>query len=342
MFCPKELGGAELSFRLYFLCWEALNYRYGAPVHQFPYFIISSFSSGPHENWLFASERLRREVLPGLSGGILQGAFGLTEPDAGSDPWMMKTAAVRAGSDWIINGSKQWTSWSPTADFIMVYAITDKELVAQRRGGITCFYVPTSTPGYRFESVLKVFGQIGGDEGILSFTDVRVPDDYRVGEEGHGFALAMRGVRHGRLNHAGRSLGLSRWALEKAVAYSQIRRTFGKRLCEHQTIQNYLVECAMKLYAARCMALDCTTKADAGRDLRSEISLLKVFCTETVNEIIDKCMHIHGGMGLANETHLYDALFLARIMRTAEGANEIQFRSVANSLVRGELDLSFS
>jgi len=341
MFCPTELGGAGLGTRQYFLCWEALATRYGAPINQFAYFILSSFSSGPSDVWVHASDTLKEEILPHLASGRYQGGFGLTEPDAGSDSWMMKTTAIRDGDDWVINGTKQWTSWSPTADFILVFAVTDKELVAQRRGGITCFYVPTNSPGYKFESVLKILGQIGGDEGILSFTNVRVPDRYRIGKVGEGFKVAMSGVRHGRLNHAGRSLGLARWALEKTIDYARLRKTFGKTLSQHQTIQNYLAECAIKLYAGRSMALDCAEKADRGQDVRGEISMLKLFCTNAAWEIVDTCMQIHGGMGLANETRLYDALFVLRVMRVAEGATEIQMRSVGQMLADGRLDLSF-
>ena len=194
MFCPKEFGGADLGIRLWFLCWESIFHRYGAPTNQLPYFVLSHFTGGPHEVWQHASESLKGKIIPDLSAGKLQGCFGMSEPDAGSDAWMMRTAAVRDDGDWVINGSKQWTSWAPSADFVMVYAVTNKELAAERKRGITCFYVPTIAPGFRIESIIKLFGQLGGNEAVLSFTDVRVPDEYRVGEVDKGFALAMLGV----------------------------------------------------------------------------------------------------------------------------------------------------
>ncbi len=342
MFCPKEFGGSELGIRLWFLCNESLWHRYGPPATQLPHYILSHFTSGPHEVWAHASPALKAEVIPDLANGRLRGAFGLTEPDAGSDSWMMRTTAVRDGDHWIINGSKQWTSNSPTADFIMVYAVTDRELASQRRGGITCFYVPTSTPGYRLESVIKIFGHLGGNEGILSFTDVRVPDTYRVGEVNRGFDLAMLGVRHGRMANAGRTLGQARWALEKAIDYAKVRRTFGKTLSEHQTIQNYLAECGTKLYAARAMALDCGRKADEGRDVRTEVSMLKLFATRAAFEVIDTSMQIHGAMGFANETHLFEAWCQARMTHVTEGTNEIQLRHIAKNILKGRVDLSFA
>ena len=341
MFCPKEFGGAALGMRLWFLCWEAMHHRYGTPVSQLPYYVLSRFGSGPHEVWSHASESLKRTVIPELASGRLQGCFGMTEPDAGSDSWMMKTTAVKDGKDWLINGTKQWTSWSPTADFVMVYAVTDKEQVAARKGGISCFYVPTTTPGYRFESVLKIFGHIGGEEGILSFTDVRIPDEYRVGELHRGFDLAMLGVRHGRMSNVAMAIGLGRWAMDKAIAYANIRKTFGKTLAEHQTIQNYLAESVLKLYAARMMALDCAAKADLGRDVRTETSMAKLFATRSAYEVIDKCIQIHGGMGIANETGLFEALCHARLIQIGEGASEIQLRSIAQQLLRGRIDMTF-
>jgi acyl-CoA dehydrogenase len=341
MFCPKEFGGQDLGVRLWFLCWESLFHRFGPPATQLPYFVLSHFTSGPHEVWEHASEALRAKMMPDLTSGRVQGCFALTEPDAGSDNWMMKTHAVRDGDDWIINGTKQWITWSPTADFVMVYAVTNRELATQRKGGITCFFVPTDTPGYQLISVLKVWGSIGGDEGLLGFTDVRVPDAYRVGEVDRGFDLAMLGVRHGRLANAGRTLGQARWCLEKAIDYAKVRRTFGKTLSEHDTIRTYLAESAMELYAARMMALDAAAKCDTDRDVRGEVSMLKVFATRTAFSVINRCIQVLGGMGIANETHMIEALFQARTTWIVEGTNEIQLRTVARSLLEGKFDLSF-
>jgi acyl-CoA dehydrogenase len=130
--------------------------------------------------------------------------------------------------------------------------------------------------------------------------------------------------------------------MEKAIEYAKVRRTFGATLAEHQTIQNYLADAATKLYAGRMMCLDAATKADLGRDVRTEVSMAKAFCTQAAFEIVDKCMQIHGGMGLANETKLYHAFHQARMTHVTEGANEIQKRHIAQNLMRGRVDLSFS
>ena len=270
-------------------------------------------------------DSLKAEVIPDLAAGKLQGCFALSEPDAGSDSFAMRTTAVRSGDDWLINGTKQWISWSPSADFVMVYAVTDRDMMQARRGGgITCFYVPADTRGFRVDSVIKMFGRIGGEEGILSFQDVRVPDRYRVGEVNRGFSLAMLGTRHGRLANAGRTSGLARWALDKAVAYAKIRKTFEVALAEHQTIRNYLAESAIDLYSARAMALDCAGRIDNGADGRAEVSMVKVYATQVAFRVIDRAMQIHGGMGLTNETELSDAWMNTRMTRSPRGQMNIQ------------------
>lgn len=342
MFCPKEFGGEDLGVRQWFLCWESMFHKYGPPSTQLPYFILSHFTGGPNETWNHASPEVRERVLPGVSSGQLQGCFALTEPDAGSDNWNMKTTAVRDGDHWIINGSKQWITWSPTADFILLFAKTNKELAEKRKGGITCFFVPTDTPGYKLLSVLKVWGSIGGDEGLLSFDNVRIPDSYRMGEVDRGFELAMLGVRHGRLANAGRTLGQARWCLEKAIDYAKVRRTFGKTIAEHDTIRNYLGECAIELYAARTMALDAAAKCDnESHDDRAEISMLKVFATRTAFNVINRTMQVMGGMGIANETKMIDSFHQARTTWIVEGTNEIQLRTISRYLLEDKIDLGF-
>jgi acyl-CoA dehydrogenase len=341
MFCPTEFGGANRGFRAWFLCWESLFHRYGAPPTQLPFFILSHFTSGPHEVWQYASESLKAEVIPDLASGKLQGAFALTESSAGSDSFSMTTTADRDGDDWMINGTKQWTSWGPVADFIMVYAVTNPALLQARKGGITCFYVPTNTPGYRLESVIPLFGRLGGDEARISLTNVRIPDRFRVGKVDDGFKLAMLGTRHGRLANAGRTLGLARWALDKAVKFAKERQTFGVPIAEHQTIQNYLAESAVDLYAGRAMALDCATRIDRGEDARAEVSMVKAFTTKVAFTCIDRAMQVHGALGLANETGLTEAWMNTRMTHVAEGTNEIQLRSIAQLLLSDRINLGF-
>jgi acyl-CoA dehydrogenase len=166
--------------------------------------------------------------------------------------------------------------------------------------------VPASSEGFAVESVIRLFGEIGGQEGILSYNDVWVDDSARLGELNRGFELAMMGATRGRFYNTARSVGLSRWALERSVEYANVRRTMGKPIGEHQSIQNLLADCATEIYAARMMGLDCVRRAEAGQDVRREAAMAKLFATNAATRTFDRAMQIHGGMGLTNETRLHE------------------------------------
>ncbi|MFN0146976.1 MAG: acyl-CoA dehydrogenase family protein [Dehalococcoidia bacterium] len=336
MFCPEEMGGGGLGARLSFLCWEALHHVHG-PGERFVYNSISHWASGPSRLWTRTSDEVASDVRPAVVSGELQGCFGMSEPDAGSDAWRMKTTARRDGDDWVLNGSKQWTSFSPTADYILAFAVTDPAKTEARKGGITCFYFPTSTPGFNVESVIKMFGEIGGREGILSLTDVRVPDAWRVGDLDRGFDLAMMGATSGRFYNAARSVGLSRWALECAVSYAKTRWASGKPIAEHQAIQLMLADSATEIYAARSMGLDCATRADAGQDTRREAAMAKLFATNTAVRVFDRAIQVHGGMGVTNELRLHEGWKTVRTLRIADGTDEILKRTITRELLKGNL-----
>ena len=140
------------------------------------------------------------QMLQPFMVGKTTACFGMSEPDAGSDAWAMRTRATKEGDEWVISGTKQWITNSPTADYIFVFAVTDEQLKIKRKGGVSCFIVPMSSPGLKVDSVIKLFGNIGGDEGIVSFTDVRVPASALVGELHRGFDLALAGVSTGRIS----------------------------------------------------------------------------------------------------------------------------------------------
>ncbi len=154
MFCPKELGGGGLGARAYFEVWEPISRTFGSPHTQLPYFVLAHTSTGPTALWLHASESLRAEWLPRLMAGEAQGSFAMSEPNAGSDAWMMTTTAKRDGDEWVLNGTKQWATHAPTADWVITFAVTNRERFAARKGGVTAFFVPTNTPGYRIDSIV--------------------------------------------------------------------------------------------------------------------------------------------------------------------------------------------
>lgn len=336
MFCPEEVGGGGLPLRTSVLCWEALHHRYG-PGERVMYGSISHWASGPSQLWSEVSDYLASEVRPDVVAGRRAGCFGMSEPEAGTDAWGMKTRATRDGDTWSITGSKQWTSFSTSADYILLFAVTDAEMVAQRKGGITCFYVPMDSPGVRVESVIRLFGEVGGRESILSFEDVRVPNEQRFGPEHQGFKLAMMGASNGRLYNAGRSIGLARWALERSVEYANSRQAGGHTIGEYQSIQNMLADSAVEIYAARSMTLDTAAKVDAGEDARRELAMSKLFATNAAVEIFDRAMQVHGGMGLTNELRLHEGWKTCRSIRIADGTDEILRKTIAKDLLRGHV-----
>lgn len=336
MFCPTEIGGGGLGETVEFLSWEALHHRFG-PGELLAYRAISHWASGPSTIWTKASPALQRDVLPRVMSGELQGCFGMSEPDAGSDAWRMQTRAVRDGDGWRITGSKQWTSFSPSADYVTTFAVTDAGAAEAHKGGISCFHVPTTSPGFKLESIIRLFGETGGREGILSFDDVWVDDTARVGELGRGFELAMLGATRGRFYNTARSVGLSRWALERSVEYAKVRRTMGKPIGEHQSIQNMLADCATEIYAARTMGLETAARAEAGQDVRREAAMAKLFATNMANRTFDRAMQIHGGMGLTNELRLHEGWKTVRTIRIADGTDEILRGTIAKALLRGNV-----
>jgi acyl-CoA dehydrogenase len=237
----------------------------------------------------------------------------------------------------LLNGTKQWISNSPHADAAFVFAVTDFELRSQRRGGITCFYVPMSTPGVSVDSVIRVYGEHGGNEGIVSFVDVEVGPEQLVGRHNQGFQIAMSGISNGRIFNAGRCVGLARWALERAIEYASERKTFGHPLIDNQGVAFPIADSATEIYAARCLALDCARKLDSGQRARMELAMAKSFCSETCYRTYDRAMQVHGAMGLTNEMKLYNGWHQARTQRIADGSAEIMRRLIVAELRRGEM-----
>ncbi|MEE9278348.1 MAG: acyl-CoA dehydrogenase family protein [Dehalococcoidia bacterium] len=338
LFVPAEVGGGGGDFRTYYYAWEDLYHATGAG-RIFPVWTFAHWATGPSTLHRFLDGKVREQFLPPLLSGERSSCFALSEPDAGSDVRNIRTRAVRDGDQWRISGTKQWVTNSPYAEYGIVFAISDPDLAAARKGGVSAFVFETDQPGFNVDSVIRMLGSAGGDEAILSFDDVVVPDAQRLGPEHEGFAVALEGVNFGRLYNGARSVGLSRWALEQAVAYSQTRVAFGKPIAEQQAIQWHLADSAIEIYAARCMGLHCAWKVDQGESVVKELSMMKTFATETCFQIFDRTIQVFGAMGLTNEVKLFDGLHTARKIRIADGSQEILRRTIARQLLKG--DLSF-
>lgn len=334
MFGPEAIGGGGLGP----LASVYLNMRLSAHcgparvlVH--PVVIPSPFTNGLSPILVNLHPSLQDRYLPDLASGEKTLCFGLSEPDAGSDVFAMKTRAVRDGDDWVITGSKQWITNGPYADYAMIFAVTDPALAAQRKGGVTGFFVDTKSPGFSVVSTIPIMGQLGAEIGILAFDGLRVPDTHRLGAVDEGLKVALNGVNTGRMGLSATCVGLARWALNQAVDYAKIRKTFGQAIGEHQAVQILIADSAADIYAAETMLVDCALKLERGDKALAETSMVKLHCTEAANRVFDRCMQVHGGMGLTNELRLEAGYRFARSMRIPDGTSEIQRRTIARDLM---------
>jgi acyl-CoA dehydrogenase len=335
LFAPKALGGAELGFTAQFLIWEAIYERYGAG-RLLPTQAVAHWASGPSFITTEISEELGGSVVSELMSGTSTACFAMSEPDAGSDVWGMTTRADRVGGSWTITGTKQWISYAPTAKYALVFAVTDEDMRRTKRSGISCFIVPMNSAGLSIDSVIRLFGQAGGNEAIISFSDVSVSSAQVVGELHHGFDLGIRGVSMGRMYNAGRCVGLARWALKTATEYAKERRVFGNPIADYQGVSFQLADSAIGIYTARAASLQCASELDQGKTSARNLAIVKAYATEMSFAVHDRCMQVLGGMGLTNETRLSDGWHQARMVRIADGSGEIMRRNIARALLKGD------
>jgi len=338
MCVPTAIGGGGLGHLAYFVAWQAVYHTCGARNFLAPYTI---------GHWAFAasavlehvSEEVRTRILPDLLSGRRSMCFGLSEPGAGSDASMIRTRAVADGDGWLLSGRKLWTSNSPHADYCIVFAVTDAQAAAAHRGGISAFLIPTDAPGFKLESVVRLFGHAGGDEGALVLDNIRVERAQLVGELHQGFGTALLGVSLGRVYNAARAVGLGRFAIELALTYVQQREAFGHPIAEYQGITFPLAESAMQLHGAHLMGLNAATLLDRGQRAIKELSMAKCYAVEVSLEAVNRAMQAHGGMGLTNEVGLAEIWQTLRIINIADGTNEILKRTILQRMLKGDVEL---
>ncbi|GBD03069.1 Acyl-CoA dehydrogenase [bacterium HR19] len=343
MFVPESLGGMGLGPLASVYINIALHARYGpgrplitpgkglliTPL-------ISGFVDGPSPVIEEMSDELKKAYLPLLLSGDKTLCFALSEPEAGSDIWSLKTRAEKRGKSWVINGLKQWITNGPYADFAVVFAVTDPDMLKQRKGGITAFFVEKER-GWKVQSVIPYLGHFGSDTAILSFDNVEVPESHIIGEVNVGFFKAMQGIDIGRLAIGAICAGLSEWALNESIEYSKQRKAFGNPISEYQAIQFMLADSYIDTYTSQVLAIHCGWKAENSDTLPvKEISSVKAYCVEACQRVFDRAIQIFGGMGLTNELRLQDGWRLARTYRIPDGTSEIQRRTIARRLLKGD------
>jgi acyl-CoA dehydrogenase len=271
----------------------------------------------------------REAYLAPYARGETISAIGISEPGAGSDPAGMKTRAIRDGDDWVINGRKIWITRAREADFTILMAITDPEKRA--RGGMSAFLVDRDAPGFKVERRIPMVGGEYTYEVVLD--NCRVPGWKLLGTEGQGFGPMQLRLGTRRMEIAAWCIGAAQRALDIMCDYAPQRKTFGAKLSERQSVQWWAADGAMHIHAARLMAYDCAWKLDQGIDVRSEISMLKIYATEMAQKIIDDAMQCLGGMGMTRESPLHLLAGRVRTMRIYDGPSEVHRMVVARNLM---------
>ncbi|MEX2480793.1 MAG: acyl-CoA dehydrogenase family protein [Gammaproteobacteria bacterium] len=281
----------------------------------------------------FGTAAQREHFLPRLASAELHGVLCLTEPDAGTDLQGIKTQARRDGDDYVLNGSKMWITNGMYGSLYAVLTKTDPHAQPAHKG-MTLFLAERG-PGFNIDGKLKKLGYRAIESVALSFDDFRIPAERILGgAEGHGFQHAVGGLELGRINVAARAVGVARAALRDALRYAQERKTFGKPICEHQSIQIKLADMATRVEAARLLVEQAAGKYDRGERCDMEAGMAKLFASEAALENATEAMRVHGGYGYSEEFDVERYYRDAPLMCIGEGTNEIQRILIARQLVK--------
>ena len=281
----------------------------------------------------FGTEEQKQKYLTRLSTGEIIGAFCLSEPEAGSDATSQRTTAVDRGDHYLLNGTKNWITNGGTASVYLVMAQTD---ASKGHRGINCLIVEKGMDGFIVGKKEDKLGIRGSDTHSLMFTDVKVPKENRIGEEGFGFKFAMKTLSGGRIGIAAQALGIASGALELAAKYATERKAFGKPISEHQAISFKLADMATKVEAARLLVLKAAWLKDQGQNFDKESAMAELYASEVAMEATVEAVQIHGGYGFVKEYHVERLMRDAKITQIYEGTSEIQ-RIVIGRAVLDEL-----
>ncbi len=278
----------------------------------------------------FGTEEQKQKYLVPLAKGEVIGAFCLSEPEAGSDATSQRTTAIDKGDHYLLNGTKNWITNGGTASVYLVMAQTNVELGHK---GINCLIVEKGMPGFTVGPKENKLGIRGSDTHSLMFTDVKVPKENRIGEEGFGFKFAMKTLGGGRIGIASQALGIASGAYELALAYSKERKAFGKPICQHQAIQFKLADMATRIEAARLLIYRAAWLKNQGLPCEKEGAQAKVFASETAMWVTTEAVQIHGGYGYVKEYHVERLMRDAKITQIYEGTSEVQRIVISRALL---------
>ncbi|WP_176037099.1 acyl-CoA dehydrogenase family protein [Brucella tritici] len=325
MLVPEEWGGSDLGTVAYALALEEIAAGDGACST-----IVSVHSSvGCVPILRFGTEEQKQRFLPKMASGEWIGGFALTEPQAGSDASALKTRARRDGDHYVIDGSKQFITSGKNGSVVIVFAVTDP---SAGKKGISAFIVPTDTPGYEVVSVEHKLGQHSSDTCALAFTDMRIPVENRLGDEGQGYKIALANLEGGRIGIAAQSVGMARAAFEAACAYAKERITFGKPIIEHQAVAFRLADMATKIETARQMVLHAAALREAGKPCLTEASMAKLVASEMAEQVCSAAIQIHGGYGYLADYPVERIYRDVRVCQIYEGTSDVQRLVIARGM----------
>ena len=327
MVVPEEWGGAGMDYMSLVLSLEEIAAGDGATST-----IVSVQNSLPCGITLrYGSQRQKEEWLRPLAKGEKLGCFCLTEPHTGSDASAITTRAERDGDHYVLNGVKQFITSGKHADVALVLAVTDKS--AGKRG-ISCFLVPTNTPGYIVARIEEKMGQRASDTAQILFENCRIPVSCLVGQEGEGYKIALSNLEAGRIGIAAQAVGMARAALDASIKYAKDRVTFGVPIIEHQAVNFRLADMATQLDAARLMVWRAAMVKDAGKPCLTEASMAKLLASEVAEKVCTDAIQIHGGYGYVSDFPVERIYRDVRVCQIYEGASDIQRLVIGRSLAQ--------
>lgn len=325
MVVPEEWGGAGMDYMSLVLTLEEIAAGDGATST-----IVSVQNSLACGITLkYGSDAQKEEWLKPLASGKKLGCFCLTEPHTGSDAAALTTRAERDGDYFILNGVKQFITSGKHAHVAIVFAVTDK---AAGKKGISCFLVPTSTPGFLVGRTEDKMGQHASDTVQILFENCRIPATALLGQEGEGYKIALSNLEAGRIGIAAQSIGMARAAFEAAVHYAKDRVAFGQPIFEHQAVNFRLADMSTLLDAARLMVWRAAMLKDAGMPCLKEASMAKLFASEAAEKIASDAIQVHGGVGYTSDFPVERIYRDVRVCQIYEGASDIQRLVIGRSI----------
>lgn len=327
MAIPVEWGGAGLDYISLVLALEEIAAGDGAIST-----IISVQNSLPCGiTYAYGTEAQKQEYLTRFASGEWLGCFCLTEPHVGSDASAISCRAERDGDEWVINGTKQFITSGKHAQVALVFAITDK---TAGKKGISCFLVPTHTPGYVVANIEDKMGQHASDTATIIFENCRIPAENLLGKEGGGYKIALSNLEAGRIGIAAQSVGMARAALDAAVQYANERKAFGVEIVQHQAVAFRLADMATQIEAARQLVFHAASLKDAGLPCLKEASMAKLFASTMAERVCSDSIQIHGGYGYVTDFPVERIYRDVRVSQIYEGASDIQRLVIAREVTK--------